>query len=150
MGGYSAMALVLCMLMSARSFLSQPLDRNDFVELQRTGCLGSCPVYTVRIFADGRVVWKGKSAVKVRGDATSHVALAEASKLIEKFIASGFWDLPDQHGRSSVDGPSSITTLHVGKREKRFPDNPGTSPIWVELLGLKVDSLANTKQWTGR
>ena len=149
MNRFSAMALVLCMLISARSSFTQPvkLDRNDFVELQRTECLGSCPVYTVRIFADGRVVWKGKSAVKVRGDATSHVALAEASKLIEKFIASGFWDLPDPHGRSSVDGPSSITTLHVGKRERRYP---GISPIWVELLGLKVDSLANTKQWTGR
>src|SRR5947209_16055953 len=33
---------------------------SDFVELQRTSCFGSCPVYTVRIHADGLVNWRGE------------------------------------------------------------------------------------------
>ncbi len=32
----------------------------DFVELQRTSCFGSCPVYTVQIRADGEITWRGE------------------------------------------------------------------------------------------
>src|SRR5712692_8569607 len=34
---------------------------DDFVKLERTSCFGGyCPVYTVKIHADGRVVWQRK------------------------------------------------------------------------------------------
>jgi TonB family protein len=35
----------------------------DFVEMSRSGCYGSCPVYTVRVHANGQVDWEGQSYV---------------------------------------------------------------------------------------
>src|SRR5687767_6036245 len=38
-----------------------PAQPTDFVELQRTPCYGSCPVYTVQIRGDGQVNWRQPS-----------------------------------------------------------------------------------------
>jgi len=139
---------ILLMLMMEKSSLSQAasLRRTDFVELQRTSCEGSCPVYSVRIYADGRVLWDGLRAVKVSGNATARVAPAQARKLIEQFRTGGFWDLRDNYLASTTDLPGAITILHIGKREKRVVDG-GPGPVWFQILGLHVDSLANTHQW---
>jgi len=50
-----------------------PLNRpQDFVELFRSGCYGSCPIYTVRVSAKWRCVWEGQDCgVKTGIDAQS-------------------------------------------------------------------------------
>ncbi len=55
-----------------------PLGPGDYVELQRGPCFGSCPVYSLRIYADGRVNWKGEQNVQVAGEQTAAVPVAGA------------------------------------------------------------------------
>ena len=56
------------------------LQPNDFVELQCTSCFGACPVYTVRIRADGNVSWKGNRGVMVMGPVTASVSPTDARR----------------------------------------------------------------------
>jgi hypothetical protein len=141
------MFATLWIVIWADPFSSQSaLLRDDFVELQRTRCDGVCPAYSVRVYADGRVRWDGKYAVRVSGTADAHVSAKLAQELLEKLRAGGFCDLRDKY-LSNSKGPSrAVVILHIGKREKRVIDN-GTAPIWVQLLENKIDTVANTQRW---
>lgn len=47
---------------------------NDFsIRLTRGGCEGNCPIYSVRVDGQGRVVWKGERFVRETGTATKNV-----------------------------------------------------------------------------
>jgi hypothetical protein len=130
----------------AASLSSQAALRDDFVELQRTRCNGTCPAYSVRVYADGRVNWDGKYAVRVRGTASARISTKLAQELLENLRAGGFWDLRDEYRRRFEDTPGAVVILHIGKREKRVIDN-GTAPTWLQLLENKIDTVANTQRW---
>jgi hypothetical protein len=38
------------------------------IKLERTACLGTCPIYSVTIFSVGRLEYKGEMFVKAKGD----------------------------------------------------------------------------------
>lgn len=89
----------------------------DFVELQRTSCLGSCPVYSVQIRADGQVHWRGERSVRVVGDDTATIQSSDARALIEKFRTAGFWNLCSSYSAMVTDSSTVITTVHLGDQE---------------------------------
>ena len=64
----------------------------DFVELQRNSCLGSCPVYTVQIHADGQ----DQREIRGRGVSGQHVTAPEKTFRMESRIANE----PDGMGRN--------------------------------------------------
>ncbi len=145
------MLAILLLLMMAKSSFSQTasLWRTDFVELQRTSCEGPCPVYSVRIYADGHVLWNGRNAVKVHGDATTRVAPAQARKLIEQFRNGGFWDLRDNssllHGyRLCPERLPFFAIRKAGEARCRRRKRPALS---LQILGLHLRFPLNTHQW---
>ena len=46
------------------------------IRLQRTSCLGSCPIYTVTIDARGMVIYEGEEFVRATGRHTAQIAPA--------------------------------------------------------------------------
>ncbi len=110
----------------------------DFVELQFEGYR---PEYSVRLGADGTVVWNGKFGVETKGPATRQVSPEAARALIESYRASYFWGLCDK-GWSAADAPEITVTLHLGDREKSVT---GGDPDWN--LYRKVSELTGTYYW---
>src|SRR5580698_10425705 len=90
----------------------------DFVELSRSVCFGLCPAYTVRIQADGQIVWHGEKFVETTGERTGQVKPADASALLERFRAAGFWSLCGRYTRSITDVPTTTTVIRIGSQEK--------------------------------
>jgi len=119
-------------------------DPRDFVELERTQCFGACPVYTVRIHADGRVDWTGRS-VRNTGPTTSSIRVVDARALIEKFRTSGFWSLCEKFGGHAEDAPTVVTTLGLGGHEKKVSNGYlGGAPDFLNALELEIDEVAGT------
>lgn len=74
-GAAACCSLLLIAAISARP-ADQPTDLNSLsdtdlktlmVRMERIGCYGNCPAYTVTIHGDGRVEYDGKSHVKENG-----------------------------------------------------------------------------------
>ena len=120
---------------------------SDFVQLQRTTCFGSCPSYTVQIRADGQVTWKGDGSVKIPGTAIAPIKPSDARALIERFRTADFWRLCGSYSASISDGPTVITTVHLGDREKLVSDYFNTAPAWLQTLESEIDALADTHRW---
>jgi hypothetical protein len=120
---------------------------NDFVELQRTTCFGSCPSYSVQIHADGQITWKGDRSVRITGAGAATIKPSDARALIEKFRTRDFWSLCGSYSASISDGATVITTVHFADQEKRVSDYFNTAPGWLQTLESEIDALADTHQW---
>src|SRR5579862_914118 len=119
----------------------------DYVEFERWGCLGPCPIYSVRIQADGSVYWQGRKYVEAIGRQTAKIDASNAAALIESFRTRGFWALCSSYLREVSDSATWTTTVHIGDREKRVLDYAKSAPVWLQDLDLKIDELADTHRW---
>lgn len=122
-------------------------QQEDFAELSRSGCYGSCPVYTVRVFRDGRIEWHGIRYVKAAGDRRGKVDPALASRVIEQFRSERFWSLCGLYSRSVTDSETVSLTASIDGEEKEVVDYAWSGPTWLGDLVRAVDDLANFHRW---
>ncbi len=127
-------------------------ETGDRVTLERTACFGTCPIYTVTIYTDGRVVYDGRDFVDVSGAQESQIDPADVSALVTYMQDNGYFELEDAYNEVLItDMPSAITSLTVDGQTKRIDHYFGdeSAPFVLQQIENRIDQLANTEQWTG-
>src|SRR5689334_25254204 len=72
---------------------ARPSERPPLeISLERTACLGRCPVYKVAIRDDGRVEWRGAAHVAAPGARTRRIERAALDELDRELAAARFFD----------------------------------------------------------
>lgn len=128
------------------------------ITLERTACFGSCPVYKVKIFADGKVVYEGKKFVKRKGKIQARITKAEVQRLVSEFNNLNYLNLEDEYNPGGpncpegwTDHPSAITSLEWQGKKKTIRHYHGCkgAPVLDQLTALedKIDEIAKTKRW---
>lgn len=148
------------------------IPADTLITLQRTGCYGSCPSYTLTVAADGTVVfnatayWAGEgksSRLKQSGIIMSKVSQEQVSQLISEFERAGYFSLGDSYtsnddclGGVATDLPSAYTSIQVNGRRKAISHNYGCVdkgggfvfyPRQLIKLEKRIDEIVNTEQW---
>lgn len=129
------------------------------ITLERTQCFGTCPMYKLTIFSDGRVSYDGMKYVKKVGKASGRISRAKLDELVLEFNNIKYFNLPDsfQPGektcpQEATDMPSAITSFTWRGRSKTIWHYHGCrGPSTLELLTKlenKIDEVVNVKQWT--
>jgi uncharacterized protein (AIM24 family) len=92
------------------------------VSLERTMCYGSCPVYKVTVFGDGRVVYDGEHFVAKEGRHEWRTTKRRMTAIVKAIEKAGFFDTEfSDEGLFVTDMPSTITTVEfVDGRKKRI------------------------------
>ena len=126
------------------------LVAEDFVELRRSSCYGTCPDYTLRIHADGKVRWEGRRFVQSIGENTATIAPEKARALIEKFRTDRVWSLCGDYSIAVTDSVTYTTTIHIGIREKKISEYAESAPDWFHALENEIDTVADAEQWIVR
>jgi TonB family protein len=119
----------------------------DFVEVFRSACYGSCPVYTVRVSANGDVLWNGRMFVNARGERRATIKAEDARALLERFRTAQFWSLCDSYTRSITDSSTIETHVEIAGHSKSVSNYADSAPAWVADLEDAVDDAANTHRW---
>jgi hypothetical protein len=118
---------------------------DDYIEMQRVRCslqFTFCPLYTVRIYGDGRLVWHGEKDVSAMGNATSSVDAGEAQAIVAKALKWGFGSACDDYVGRSGDGPASVMTLKIGSQVKTVHEvEPSNAPGGLYWLRRRIDLL---------
>jgi hypothetical protein len=117
------------------------------IGLERTGCLGTCPVYTVIIKSDGTFRYHGERYVKREGDFTGRVANSEFTRLARFIREAGYAELKDEYDDPHTDGPTAYTKVATasGFKVVRNCDNSGPPKLWaIEEL---IDKLLMNAVW---
>lgn len=132
------------------------------ITLERTWCLGTCPVYSVRVSGDGSVRYKGSKYVLLTEVVESRIDPARLEPILREMEALDY--LRHEHRcRSKMrDSPGTGLKLLVGKTSRRFVDMHSgrecgqdateLDTIWhasVDRIGKLVDELVQSEQWIG-
>ena len=146
-------AIALAMLSSLAGVSSG--QELPVITLKRTACFGTCPIYSLEIFEDGRLHYSGTQFVAAIGPRQAQIPPAAVKALIDNFIKIDYFDLKDVYEtRQNPDGttemitdqPTTYTSLRVGNRIKSVKDY-AFSPEKLRRLELEIDRVANTHQW---
>ena len=121
------------------------------ITLEKTACLGVCPVYKLTIYGDGRVVFEGIRCVKIEGTRTTTINEDKIKQLILEFRKIDYYSLKNSYEEhNATDMPSAFTSLTLDGKTKTVRHYHGDISAPKELTELenKIDEVVNSDQWT--
>lgn len=90
--------------------LQPSADDPPFVTLQRTGCFGTCPDYTLTVFASGRIQYQGKAFVKLGGSHAGEIGPEQLNALDRAFARADFCHRKPKYDYGVLDDPRARVT----------------------------------------
>lgn len=149
------LCLITLALECAPTALAQQPE--PLVTLRRTACYGTCPVYSVEIFADGFIRYIGIKFVQYTGEHRAVVPQQSVENLVADFLKADYFAFQDRYDSQKdskgriwtwTDLPTVITSLRVGTMKKSVQDYAFAPRRLIELED-EIDRIANTKRWIG-
>jgi TonB family protein len=116
------------------------------IQLRRTGCYGPCPVYSVHLYGDGRVEYRGDRYVGVLGIRNYRVEPSAILDLARKFYEQGFFTLCASYRQRATDLPTVSTSIQVESFSKVVSVYGDREPEGLEELDEQVEQVANLNQ----
>ena len=121
------------------------------ITLERTACFGVCPVYTLTIYGDGRVIYEGMRNVRIEGIRTTTISEDKIKQLIAEFQKIDYFSLKGSYeDRNATDMLSAFTSLTVDGKTKTVRHYHGdfSAPEKITELENKIDQIVCSDQWT--
>jgi hypothetical protein len=116
------------------------------LSLQRTACYGTCPIYTIELFADGKAKFTGERFTEKLGTWEKQFDYSEVSDLL-KMAKSEKWPRYSDEYRSGVsDLPSNI--LGINRKNKSYTIRiEGEHPEALDVYTKALIRLAESDGW---
>jgi hypothetical protein len=96
----TAVLLLVVIFVSGCVFLvspgQAPAESKLLVRIERSGCLGACPVFSLTVFFDGSVRYLGEEHAAVSGERKFSLTNNQLSQIRSAFTRKGFLILNDQ------------------------------------------------------
>ena len=123
-----------------------PTPAGPVLTFERTRCNGTCPSYSMQVYADGRVAYEGRFAVPLMGKHDLKLPAATVAELLRQARAAHFETFEKQYLSGATDMPSTIVairqadgTLKTVKAENNAPENVQS---YFTYLTTQLDQLA--------
>lgn len=119
------------------------------ITLTRSGCLGTCPAYRVRVSTTG-IEFDGEGYVTAVGSHGATADPAAVRELAKKFIADDFYSMNSVYEAGVTDCPTYNLSISVDGQAKSVRDYMGSwigMPQAISELEDDVDNFAQTKRW---
>ena len=151
------LSLILCLFLFSQSY-------SQIITLERTECFGSCPVYKISLFKNGKVIFEGKKFVAKKGKHEYFVDTAIVNKLINDFLDAKYFSFKseyyekvtrtykDKNGDTLsdiemvTDLPTTVTTFRYNDKFHKVRDYYG-APISLSKLENKIDKLLKSNKY---
>lgn len=124
-------------------------DSRIVITLTRSGCLGTCPAYRVRVSTTG-IEFDGEGYVTAVGSHSATTDPAVVRELAKKFMADDFYSMDSTYEAGVTDCPTYTLAISVDGQAKSVRDYMGSwigMPQAISELEDDVDNFAQTKRW---
>jgi len=127
-------------------------------------CFGSCPVYSLTIYGNGKGVYEGKSSVKVKGVLKFNLTQGQLDELVKSFEAAHYFSFADYYSIPVTDMSLVMTSITFQGQSKKvghygwcldyekitIPEGEPKDAAPQALCNLerKIDEIVNVRQWT--
>lgn len=119
--------------------------------LQRSGCFGTCPSYSIEVRGDGTVLYDGKSYVAITGQHRGSISPQAVAGILDVFRQADYFSLRDKYVLGATDLPTYTSSIKFDGHEKQVVDYSGLAvgmPTAVDRLEISIDKLADSARWT--
>lgn len=116
------------------------------MQLERTACLGPCPVDRLTVYTDGRLEYEGKAHAPRTGLYRGRLSAAERRQLVARFEAADFFAFQDSYVAPVSDLPTKYIAYWQGGRTKRIRDYAG-APAALKALEAELIKLIKADRW---
>lgn len=123
--------------------------------MERTPCEGTCPVYRVRVWTDGRVAYHGDWNVAVQGPREARLGAVELARLrvLLARLRLGALDVEAYrcpHGHIDLPGVVlAAPAAGLGTPICYAALQSVRQPVELEGVDIAIDALLRTERWTG-
>lgn len=126
-----------------------PTPAGPVLTFERTPCFGTCPAYSMQVFADGRVAYEGRHSVPLMGKHDLKLPAATVAEMLRQAKTAHFETFEKEYKTGATDLPSTIVairqpdgTLKKVTAESNAPENVKT---YFTYLTAQFDQLAQLK-----
>ena len=131
----------------AVAFPKAPLSAaGPVLTFERTPCYGSCPAYSMEVYADGRVAYEGRHSVPMMGKRDLKLPAGTVAEMLRQAQQAHFETFEKAYLSGATDMSSTIVairqpdgTLKKVAAENNAPENVGT---YFTYLTTQFDQLA--------
>ncbi|MDN5202974.1 DUF6438 domain-containing protein [Fulvivirgaceae bacterium BMA10] len=137
--------ILISILISCRA-TKEEIDSDVVISMQKTNCLGNCPVYTIDIYESGLVILDGKENIDKLGEFKIKLSKNELKRLIDLFNAHDFFSFEEKYISNMTDLPTTYLYFADDNRRKRVMDYDG-APESLKKLESEVAKLIQIPNW---
>jgi hypothetical protein len=117
------------------------------IGIERTGCYGSCPIYTFIVKSDGTFRYKGADYVERKGEFSGTIPIWYFHRLAQFVKDSGFTELEDDYSRMVTDNPTIYTMVIMNGKRKTISNYADAGPTKLWAIEQLIDDLMAKAKW---
>ena len=122
------------------------VEAGPVLTFERTPCFGTCPAYSMQVFADGRIAYNGTRAVPVMGEKELRLPVATVNEMLRMGQEARFEQFQERYSKGTSDLPSTVVAIRQpsGKLKTVMVEEgaPEMLVLYVNYLGNQFDALA--------
>ena len=139
-------ALLGIALIACKSSQSNNTQEEALISMEKTRCMGACPVYKIEIYKDGKVLLDAEENLTLKGRYEARLTDEEVNEFIKAFEEKDFFGFEDSYKSKMSDLPTTyIAFRHEGKSKKIM--DYYNAPEELKELEKKVASLVDDLDW---
>ena len=116
------------------------------ITMEKGACFGTCPVYAIQIYSDGRASYQGEKYVKNVGLFQRQLPAEAITELVNAFQHAGFFSLQDEYVAEVTDLPVTWLSFRHQGQYKKIKDLIDAPPVLKELE-QRVAAIAEEEGW---
>jgi hypothetical protein len=130
-----------CSTTSSMSY--KPADK--VIEMTKGPCYGRCPVFTLTIYKNGLVSYKGERYTDRLGTYEKKLKKKELQSIIDEFKRANFWQFRDTY-RGMIPDMQSVSITYIEDGKKKTVTGKEIRPNAVKWLESQLDQIANSEE----
>ena len=147
------MSKIVLMLVLLFSFYSKndkvtsQEHEKSFINMERTGCHGQCPIYKITVYGTGKAEYEGKMFVTKLGKFQKQLTKKELNALFSAFEKASFFDFKDEYNGPMADLPTTYITYQDKHKVKKTIKDCWQAPQELKNLEKLVEEVADSQGW---
>ena len=129
--------------------LPVPASAGPMLTFERTPCFGTCPAYSMQVFANGRVAYEGRHAVPLMGKHELQLPATTVTEMLRRAKAAYFETFAKEYKTGATDLPSTVVAIRQPdgsfKKVTAESNAPENVKGYFAYLTAQFDQLAQLK-----
>ena len=141
-----AFIALFLLVVSCKSSRQQKVESVVIIMMEKTACMGTCPVYKFEVFLDKTARYHGKANVDLIGEYQTTLSEAQLEYLKNSFAEADYFTFANVYSAQLTDLPTTFLYYNNGRESLKVTDYWG-APEELKDLENQLEEFIKTLDW---